>query len=189
MRNVTEVNVAYLKQAVEEMNGSDLFPLKIQLGPELKEATLKIFMDSVEAVPVEKEGEIPAKVVEIYNFIFDDEYQIPEGIFEEAEMEEEVVAPASATGEAPVKEKKVKEPKEKVVKEKKPSALAERRIFLHDMIVEGIHTRKQIAEACVAKFGGNITTILTILSDSKNSKYNKFEKLVVENNKIYSFGD
>ena len=127
MKNATAVNGNYFKQAVEAMNESELFPVKIQLGEDLKDSTLKVFMENVEAVPVEKEGEIVEQIVEMYNFIFDDEYQIPEGIFEEeSEMEEvemqdavdpsaEVATPTPVGGtvEAVVKEKKVKVPKEK----------------------------------------------------------------------------
>jgi hypothetical protein len=124
MRDVTAVNEKYFKQAVEQMNESELFPVKIQLGSELKESTLKVFMENVEAVPVEKETEIGPKIVEMYNFIFDEAYQIPEGIFdeevvmEEVKMEDavdpsvEVAAPVGGTVEAVVKVKKVKAPKE-----------------------------------------------------------------------------
>jgi len=133
MRDVTAVNEKYFKQAVEQMNESELFPVKIQLGSELKESTLKVFMENVEAVPVEKETEIGPKIVEMYNFIFDEAYQIPEGIFdeevvmEEVKMEDavdpsvEVAAPVGGTVEAVVKVKKVKAPKEPKVKaERKP---------------------------------------------------------------------
>ena len=90
MKNVTVVNGNYFKQAVELMNANELYSVKIQLGEELKDSTLKVFMENVEAVPVEKEEEIVEKIVEMYNFIFDDEYQIPEGIFEEETIVEEV---------------------------------------------------------------------------------------------------
>lgn len=135
MKNVTAINQEQFKQAVDAMNKSDLFPVKIELGPELKESTVTVFFENVEAVPAEQEEEIPNKIIEMYNFIFDDEYQIPDGIFEEEIIVEEVkmedaVDPSTPVPEVPgsveVKVKKVKEPKapkapkepkEKVVKE------------------------------------------------------------------------
>lgn len=124
MKDAGLINVKYMEQAVNEMNMSYLFTVKIKLGDELKNETLKVFMENVEAVPVEKEEEIPPKIVEMYNFIFDDEYQIPEGIFEEEAKVEETTETKVEAVEAPVKEKKVKEPKPpkepKEVKERKP---------------------------------------------------------------------
>jgi len=126
MKNVTAVNGNYFKQAVELMNANELYSVKIQLGEELKDSTLKVFMDNVEAVPVEKEEEIVEKIVEMYNFIFDDEYQIPEGIFEEESEMEEVAEEVRVGGTVEVKvkkEKKVKEPKAP----KEPKALKEKK--------------------------------------------------------------
>ena len=193
MKNVTAVNENYFKQAVSEMNANELFPVKIKLGEELKDSTLKVFMENVEAVPVEKEEEIVAKIVEMYNFIFDEAYQIPEGIFdEEVVMEEvkiedavdpsvEVAAPVGGTVEAVVKVKKVKapkepkepkapkEPKEKQVRDlfEKPSAVT--RILM--LVCTNPAITKEDVAATLEAEGLKITpaTILVQMNDTRKT--------------------
>jgi hypothetical protein len=135
MKNVSQVNEKYFRQAIDAMNESDLYGIQIKLSDELKESTLKVFMENVEAVPVEKEAEIVPKIVEMYNFIFDDEYQIPEGIFDEEEavmvVEEQTITEGTTEAVGEKAEAPVKEKKEKKVKEpkapKEPKVKAERK--------------------------------------------------------------
>jgi len=187
MKNVSQVNEKYFRQAVDEMNKSVLYGIKIQLSDELKEGTLKVFMENVEAVPVEKEAEIIPKIVEMYNFIFDDEYQIPEGIFdEEAVMveEEQVIMEemkeegGEVATEAPVKEKKEKkvkepkapkEPKEKQVRNlfENPSAVT--RILM--LVCENPEITKETVAETLESEGLKITpaTIIVQMNDTRKT--------------------
>jgi hypothetical protein len=159
MKNVTAVNGNYFKQAVELMNANELYSVKIQLGEELKDSTLKVFMDNVEAVPVEKEEEIVEKIVEMYNFIFDDEYQIPEGIFEEESEMEEVAEEVRVGGTVEVKvkkEKKVKEPKApkepKALKEKNgQTSLGKTELFMKELFDKG-STDEEVLAALTQRY-------------------------------------
>jgi hypothetical protein len=76
-------------------------------------------------------------------------------------------------------------------KRKRASAeeIQERNSFIEGLIVVGKYTKKEILEKVLEKFEGiNKSTIQTLLSDSKNPKYNKLVKLTVEDeNKIMSF--
>lgn len=76
------------------------------------------------------------------------------------------VAPVVATDEAP-----------KVIK----SVSNKLKIaFLSPLISEGAFTAKELSEAAMKQFPTlTESTIRTFLTDSKNVKYNKFEKLVV----------
>jgi SOS response regulatory protein OraA/RecX len=91
----------------------------------------------------------------------------------------------------PPKKEKAKEEAKKRKSGFVPSEkVAARKKMIEDMISAKKHTRKEIIEAVMEKFPdvtkSNLTTFLT---DSKNEKYQKFEKLVVENKKtkIMSF--
>lgn len=66
-----------------------------------------------------------------------------------------------------------------------------RRELMEKMISEGRYTRSQIIDSIIEQYPG-ITkgSLQTVLTDSKNPKYNRFPKLAVEDaNKIFSFQD
>lgn len=59
---------------------------------------------------------------------------------------------------------------------------------LEKWIAEGKWTKAQLIDKYVRKFAGQRSSIITMLSMCKNKKYNKFEKLVVEDEKgIFKF--
>ena len=86
---------------------------------------------------------------------------------------------------------KGKEPKPKeIVTQPKPKEVSAHRAFMADLIGKGKFTKKEILEKTAERFPKITTsTISTILSDSKNPKYNRFDKLVEENaeTKVFSF--
>jgi hypothetical protein len=133
------------------------------------------------------------------------------------DVEEEIVVEKKSKKsdkKAPVKEeKKAKEEKAPVKEEKKADKKAEKKpetketkaekkipnfrgtltkdaiAFMTPIIAKGKSTKKEIADACAEKFKEmNASSINTLLTDAKNPKYNRFEKLAVVNEKgIYSF--
>ncbi len=64
----------------------------------------------------------------------------------------------------------------------------ERKKFIFDLIQEGKHTRADILDKIVAKYTEvKRATMSTFLTDCKNEKYNKYPKLAVEKDKVFSF--
>jgi len=72
---------------------------------------------------------------------------------------------------------------------KKRGSASERRPFLADLIGKGKYTRKEILEKAAEKFPeASASALLTLVTDGKNPKYNKFDHLIVESaEKILSF--
>lgn len=66
--------------------------------------------------------------------------------------------------------------------------VTERKELIYKMISEGKHTRQDIIAAVQAVFP-NVTpaSLSTFLTDCKNAKYNKYDKLAQEKNKVFSF--
>lgn len=92
----------------------------------------------------------------------------------EDEEEEEVETPKKQA------KKEVPAQKEKVKKEKGPSLTSKRVEFLSPLIKEGKYTKKQLLEMYMKKNKGeNEVGVATLLTDAKNPKYNKFDKLVI----------
>lgn len=61
-------------------------------------------------------------------------------------------------------------------------------VQLGKWIAEGKYTKNQLIDKYVKKFAGQRSTIITLLSYSKSEKYNKFDKLVIEDEKgIFRF--
>jgi hypothetical protein len=73
----------------------------------------------------------------------------------------------------------------------KPEVKPNLRLFLKELIQSGKFSQRQILDQAHEKFPHLLrNTISTILSDSKNKKYSKWEFLVkVSDNGIYSFSD
>jgi uncharacterized membrane protein YgaE (UPF0421/DUF939 family) len=73
----------------------------------------------------------------------------------------------------------------KVTKERfapKKSTGAERVDFLTPLIASGKHTKADLVEMASKEFPDvSVSTLQTMLTDAKNPKYNKFKKLVVQN--------
>jgi len=95
-------------------------------------------------------------------------------------------SPSEAPNDEPVVEEPVVEVKEKkapaVATERsaKDKSASKRKVKTEDLIAAGKYTRAEIVEKILAEFAVSKSTIGTVLSDGKNPKYNKFEKLVVE---------
>lgn len=85
-------------------------------------------------------------------------------------------------------EKKAKE-KSKPKKQSKSSSTQEMMVEVELLLKKGKYTRKEIIEKVSKKIPDlKLTSIGTVVSDAKNPKYNKFDKLVKQNEKgILSF--
>ena len=62
-------------------------------------------------------------------------------------------------------------------------------VQLGKWISEGKYTKSQLIDKYVKKFAGQRSTVITLLSYCKSEKYNKFDKLVIEdvNTGIFRF--
>jgi len=110
----------------------------------------------------------------------------------EAEVKEELVEEKPEAGEPEVKEEKTSDKKAADKKDKsatdKKEAATKRRAFEAKLITTGKHTKKEIAEKTAKEFPETSpSTIATELTDGKNSKYNKFDSLIVDKDGKLSF--
>jgi len=99
-----------------------------------------------------------------------------------------VEKPKKATETVPVKDDKEKE--KKTGTKKKPRSLTARCVdYLTPLIKEGKYTRKELIQKAEEEFPEySRSSTQTLLTDAKNPKYNKFDKLVVANSEgILSF--
>ncbi len=150
----------------------------------------------------EDEDVIKAKIIKALEFREEEDEFSPEAekVFaqleeekeEEVEDEEEEVE-IEDQDEDEVENEEQEE--EKVVTNKRSkkdeTIISKRLAFLAFLIGEGKYTRKELVEKTLKQFpGASKAAIQTTLSDAKNPKYNKFERLVVEDDKgIVSFAD
>lgn len=129
--------------------------------------------------------------------------KIPSELFEE-EPEEEEEKPVKKTTKKPVAKKKTaskkkvaeedtgeqekeEEPVKKIVKKqskaipaKKGSLTKSRIALLTPLIKKGKFTKKELIDKALEEEPGATSGIQTLLTDGKNPKYNKFEKLIVQ---------
>lgn len=64
----------------------------------------------------------------------------------------------------------------------KPGAGAEKRKFMASLIEKGKFSKKDIMDKTAEKFPeATASSLATMISDGKNPKYNKFDKLIIEN--------
>jgi len=137
----------------------------IKEAAELIDPELDDLADSTLSVVAEvtKEGETESKTVEE----------------EEVEFKES----KEAGKEAKEAEKKKKVNKKNTNKKRIPKKgeFGEKTLFLLSLIKEGKFTRKEIIEKTLEKFpSASKSSLSTLLADSKNPKYNKFDSLVKE---------
>ena len=93
--------------------------------------------------------------------------------------------PPPAPAKTPAKEEKKAPAK---APGKKPSVIPETMAFLEPLIAKGKFTQKELVEKVSEKVGITTSYAQTFLTDSRNPKYNKFDKLVVKNEQgILSF--
>jgi outer membrane biosynthesis protein TonB len=128
MKDLDKVDQSEMREAIRDLNGSGLVTASIKVVGVKKEVLVKQFTDAVEGVPDDQTTKLPASVVKLYNFLYEDEDETPADPEEAVEPEEEEIPDPEPTvdkeeeqGESPVKGKRgrpAKEPKEK--KEKKP---------------------------------------------------------------------
>lgn len=90
---------------------------------------------------------------------------------------------------APRLEPKKKETTKKKPRTNGPSLTQQCREFIGTKIEEGKYTRKELEDLASQKFSDlSISSIKVIITDGKNPKYNKFDKLVIEDEKgVLSF--
>ena len=109
----------------------------------------------------------------------------------DSEEEKEEKKPVSKKDKAPAlvaKAEKKTEKKEEKSAGKKPSLTPVAIEFLTPLIAKGKFTQKELIEKVSEKIGMKETSTQTLLTDARNPKYNKFEKLVVKNDSgILSF--
>lgn len=61
---------------------------------------------------------------------------------------------------------------------------------LEKWIDEGKYTKQKLIDMYVKKFAGQRSSIVTMLSQCKNKKYNKFDKLVIEDERgVFKFAE
>jgi hypothetical protein len=86
----------------------------------------------------------------------------------------------------PVKKEKKEKVEKKELFAKKASTTADRIAFISPFIEKGKFTKKQLVEKLTDKFPDlAVSSISTLLTDAKNPKYNKFPKLVIQDDKGY----
>jgi hypothetical protein len=95
------------------------------------------------------------------------------------------------TGVLPVIKEKKEEEKEKQgsSRTQKKSSAQERVEFITPFIEKGKFTKSELAEKLQREFSDvKLSTLVTMLVDGKNPKYNKFDNLIIEDEeKIMSF--
>lgn len=94
-------------------------------------------------------------------------------------IDEKVVDARQNKVEAEPKADDPKPQADKAAKEKKPSVVLERVSFLTPLIEAGTHTQAELVEVMIKQFGVTQSNAATFLTDAKNPKYCKFDKLVV----------
>lgn len=174
-----------LREAVIAFNESGLLKEKIKLVGVNKEEILKEFMDTVQNMPDDADGKFPgpAKALEFYNSILDAE--------EKATKEKKAPTVEETKPEVEVPETKKETPvpvegPKPVVNKIKNSG---KKDFISSLIAEGKYTKKEIVSQTMAEFPeGKDASIVTIITDGKNPKYNPFKSLVkVDEKGIVSF--
>lgn len=174
-----EIRFKDLREAVAALNETDLIKEKIKLVGQKKEDILSQFMDVMEKIPNDAEGKFPGPKVclDFYNGILDAE--------EKAEKENkeatDIVPPQVGV------ENKVQTTKP--TNKNKMKEATNKKATLAEWIKSGQFTKKEIIEKYCKEFGASSSTISTMLTDAKNPKYNKFEKIVVEKDGKLTFGE
>jgi hypothetical protein len=157
---------------------------KIEVGDKVtKEMLISDIKDIVENI-LEPGDKVSDETIKTLGYL---------GIDLKEKWEEPAVEEKAPTKEekAPTKEEKVSPKKETItkmdvppVKEKTKKTfvanpeIGKRNLFIEGLIAEGKYTAKEIVDKAVAEFPGqNKSGISTVVSDSKNPKYNKFSKL------------
>lgn len=136
----------------------------------------------------EDDNSIKAKIIKALEFREEEDEFSPEveEIFAQLESEED-------KDEDLNDEEELEEANEKIVKSgrkgKSKTNMLTRFAFVESLIEEGKYTRKEIVEKTLKEFPHTSkNTVQTILSSSKNPKYNKFRRLAVEDERgIISF--
>jgi len=170
MKEAELIDVKDLKEAVLLLNKTELLDEPIVVKGKSVANIADNFVIAIDSLDEEVQVNLPDKVIEMYNFLIEDEVE---------EGGEEVV----------VEEKKECEGGEKKARKKKSSgAKGEKKKYLERLIRKGKYTINEIVEKYVARFGGEPITVRTLLYHGMNPKYNKFSSLVVKNGKgILSF--
>lgn len=172
------VNIIFkdLRAAIVALNEAKvgdkpLLEKPIKLVGVTKEDILKTFMDTMNAIPDNAEGKFPGpkSALDFYNSILESE--------EKAKNDTDALANGPAPKNTPPKQKAPS--KEKEAKQKAPKN-TEKKDFIESLIAGGKNTKKEIVQLTVDKFPDTApTSVVTMISDGKNPKYNKFSKLVV----------
>ena len=141
---------------------------------------------------IAEEDEFTPATQEVIDEIKEEEIEETEEDDEYEEDEEDVpVKKAKEKAKPETKEKAKPETKEKAkpeTKKKVPNfkgtATADKIKELDPLLKAGKSTKKELIDAILAKYpDSNLSGIVTLLTDGKNPKYNRFPKLLVENDK------
>lgn len=164
-----------LKGTVKKLNEAEVLEKPIKVVAVKKEVLVDAFLKGIESIPEgsDLEKKIPVEAIKLYN-----DYG-------------EVIDDKKIVLEAGVSKEKGKVD-QNISKEKKTrgrGSSSELKQFLAELISEAKYDRKIIVEKAQQKFpDATAGSITTYLSDGKNPKYNKFDKLVVVGeDKILSF--
>jgi excinuclease UvrABC nuclease subunit len=167
-----------------------------------KKRLVEVAKELNEVLGLEPQIDLKAKLKELKQKIKEASELID---FEQDDLSKETLTVLKEVSTNKISESKVKlEEKEppKVVEEvktkKKPTSislqpqgrrLGEKMLYLAKLIDQGNLTRKEIISKALREFPDiSKSSFQRILSNSKNEKYNKFEKLVIQNDKgILSF--
>lgn len=193
MKGISEIDVKELVKAVEDFNKLEIMePIKIpkKLNRKSLEKLRDDFVEACESLTEEEEELLPDNVVDMYNFIVEDEVE-EEGVEEERVGREPVdVPPVKGVEVSTVAHETYSEKAKKEDKAKKPRAkkgLKEKISFLESLISEGRYTVDEVVERYVERFGGSPVTPKTYIYCGKSSKYNKFSKLITIENGVVKF--
>lgn len=176
--DLKEIKFKELSAAVKALNESGCLEEKILTVGVSKEALVEKFLAAVEGIPDNNKDEWtgPKEAGEYYNKIV----VIEEGAVMDDEIGVEIVEEEKE--EEPKKDDEIVEQgNKKVVKEKtkKKGQLSEKANFVKDLISKEKYSREEIYDLFIKKFGGTRSSIYTLLIDSHNPKYNRFEKLAI----------
>ncbi len=203
------VDVSVLKECIEDYNNLDLGE-KISVSQTSPTYVLRDkFMLAVSSVPEDVEEDInnDSTKADVWNRIAKTYNQMRSYLAAQKQTQKEevkvmkkvekvtketkaVATKGSSKGgnSSAVAEKKIETKKAPSVATKEPKsakpAANEKLVFLSGLISKGKLTRKEVVEQAVLKFpDASPAGLATLVSDGKNPKYNKFPKLVVENDK------
>ncbi len=173
MKRATILTVAKMLNATKDEKGKNV-AIKVPIvAVGTKELTEK-FLAACESVSPENEGLLPDQVCDVYNVLVSTVEEAKEEKVEEKEAPPPMQMKEVKGGRQTAKST----PAQKAVERAKPSLVLKE--YLFSLIASGQYDTKTIIEKAVQKFPEKSRgAVSTYISDGKNTKYNKFSKLII----------